>query len=862
MSIFVSTIPKILMKKYLLLPLFLFLSQLAFGQRIYSVIFDNLPQDYQLYPRTDKNEAIVPISGQIELANWKYLSVVVLRDKQPYQYQRSEIKYNTKGDVGTFDLKPLIKSELAEYDFQIYASQAGKDSVLMAERKNIVAGDLFVITGQSNAVAYGVGYLPYNFTNKYCRTFGLPKFGKEYTQADTTWSNSDFTVGAWGLEIQRLILEKYKIPTCIINGGVPGTQIDLHQKNNNNPIDLGSIYGRLLYRVQKTKAINKVKAIFFWQGENDIFENEPDSWGDKFDKLFSSWRKDYTSTNKFYVFQINIVAFKKYGSGTQRDYQRRIQDIYAPFVESISTVGNFGYDGGHYTNEGYFQFGRECFNRIERDFYGVKSTINISSPSIKKAFYTSPQKNEIALVFDEGQEMVWKSDTILKSDDGTTISQFAKNYFYLASKGGLVISGKADKNKIILTLNGSSDFRKITYLPPYFPFDDTEKRRIFGGPFLQNKSQVKALSFQDFIIDETDISQPTKLATPELGFTTTTFNSVTLAWKPVDGATKFVLERDSSGLGFKVLANIKGSELSYFDQELTPNTKYNYRIKAENSNITSDYSTNSVVTLALLSKPEISSTILYYNSVKIAWKPVLGALSYQVDRKEGNEAFKQILKISGNISEIIEKDLKENTNYSYRIKGFGDKTESLESTISVQTPTILTTPVLSQKNLTHESVKLKWNAIANASKYILERQSQGETSFQQIFETDNLLEFTDLKLKPNNTYSYRLKVSNSFSESQYIKVDLKTMSILSVISEQYNLFKIYPNPANQKLTILFNEAISGIVELIDLMGGRIFEQNLLKQKSVEMNVSNFKKGIYLVLIKTNQELYSQKVIIE
>jgi hypothetical protein len=76
------------------------------------------------------------------------------------------------------------------------------------------------------------------------------------------------------------------------------------------------------------------------------------------------------------------------------------------------------------------------------------------------------------------------------------------------------------------------------------------------------------------------------------------------------------------------------------------------------------------------------------------------------------------------------------------------------------------------------------------------------------------------------------------------------------------LFKIYPNPANQKLTILFNEAISGIVELIDLMGGRIFEQNLLKQKSVEMNVSNFKKGIYLVLIKTNQELYSQKVIIE
>ena len=143
MSIFVSIISKKLMKKYLFLSLFSFISQYSIGQRIYSVVFDNLPQDYQLYPRTDKNEAIVPVNGQIELANWKYLSVVVFRNKVQYQYQRSEIKYNVKGDIGTFDLKPLIKSELAEYDFQIYASQTGKDSVLMAERKNIVAGDAY-----------------------------------------------------------------------------------------------------------------------------------------------------------------------------------------------------------------------------------------------------------------------------------------------------------------------------------------------------------------------------------------------------------------------------------------------------------------------------------------------------------------------------------------------------------------------------------------------------------------------------------------------------------------------------------------------------------------------------------------------
>ena len=117
------------MKKFLL-SLIILLPQITCGQRVFSVVFDNLPQDNQLYPRTDKNEAIVAINGQIELANWKYLSVVVYRNKGLYQYQRSEIKYNPKGDLGTFDLKPIIKSELAEYDFQVYASQTGKDSVL------------------------------------------------------------------------------------------------------------------------------------------------------------------------------------------------------------------------------------------------------------------------------------------------------------------------------------------------------------------------------------------------------------------------------------------------------------------------------------------------------------------------------------------------------------------------------------------------------------------------------------------------------------------------------------------------------------------------------------------------------------
>ena len=107
-----------------------------------------------------------------------------------------------------------------------------------------------------------------------------------------------------------------------------------------------------------------------------------------------------------------------------------------------------------------------------------------------------------------------------------------------------------------------------------------------------------------------------------------------------------------------------------------------------------------------------------------------------------------------------------------------------------------------------------------------------------------------------------MKVTNAFSESQYAKIDIKTLAILSINLEESNLFKLFPNPTNEKLTISFIGPISGNVSFINLAGKTVFEQNLLNQKLVEINVSNFKKGIYLVLIKTNQELYSQKVIIE
>ena len=1048
MSIFASTISKKLMKKYLFLSLFLLISQYSIGQRIFSVVFDNLPQDYQLYPRTDKNEAIVPINGQIELANWKYLSVVVFRNKVQYQYQRSEIKYNAKGDLGTFDLKPLIKSELAEYDFQIYASQAGKDSVLMAERKNIVAGDAYLIYGQSNARAWEVDY---KYRNEFARTYG---FGSQSTGYAWGLSNSGYTggydgeqniVGEWGIEFQRAIAENYGIPTCVINASTSGSNIKaLSDRNPNNPADFNTLYGRLLDFAKKTKLINNIKGFFYWQAETDAAQN-PGLWKPGFDQLYKYWQIDYPAVKKFYLFQIPLFGAGDYNDevGVLRDYLRKLGDFY-PKVSTYAPIGAGGWNGWHFELDGYVQIGKELGKIAGYDFYGEKK--KLVSPNIKKAFYSSKDRSEITLAFDDGQQMIYPKDTIVPKIGGGFMNSSLKDFFYLNGEWQKVASGRAEANRIILKLknNASVNDSLIKYLPSIYPYSGgsyilQEAPWIYIGPYLKNTDGMRAFvfhnykiaSFQDFqsivlkntqnqnknltlqwnaipeaknyvlervsVKDSADIQlvvklpasittfsdttviqsndylyriksvsennespfstlkvkaindinapqiianisyfnkvniswvsptsfiptyfilerksgnegyveiakinfptlsytdsslqanknysyrvkafnaqtqstfaqidlvTPSLLNNPELSSSVLYYNSLKLNWKIVTNATSYLLERKIGTAEFKPLKTLDSKTFEYIDFNLVENTNYSYRIKALGDKTESPSIITESKTPALLIKPELLSTILSYNSFKLSWKPVLGTVSYKLERKSGIEEFKQIATFDNKITELIEKDLKENTSYTYRLKAFGDKTESLESIISVQTLAILATPELVQDNINHESIKLKWKAITSANKYILERQAQGETTFQKIFETDNLLEFSDVKLKENTTYSYRLKAVNAFSESQYAKIELKTLAILSTNLEESNLFKLFPNPTNEKLTISFIEPISGNLSFIDLVGKTVFEQNLLKQKLVEINVSNFKKGIYLVLIKTNQELYSQKLIIE
>jgi hypothetical protein len=239
---------------WILLITFLSICQNVHGQRVDSMVFNQLPQNYQFFPRDQNNQAKIPIKGFIEKPEWAYCSVVVTKEGKPYSYLKSNFSYSDdKKSVGNFSLEISINAELAEYNFHFYAVKNKNDSVLIAKRTNILAGDAFVFSGQSNSYN-GWEFSP-TYRGKYTRSFG--RFYSDYMnydtyfEQDTLWSvaNVQSPVGQWAGEVMRLIVENHKIPVCIINGGSGGSSIGYNlYRNPYNPYDLNSSNGRLLYR--------------------------------------------------------------------------------------------------------------------------------------------------------------------------------------------------------------------------------------------------------------------------------------------------------------------------------------------------------------------------------------------------------------------------------------------------------------------------------------------------------------------------------------------------------------------------------------------------------------------------------------
>jgi hypothetical protein len=540
----------------------------SYSERVYSVVFHKLPQDHQLYPRDANNEANVPISGIIEVPDYNYMSVQVFRNDVLVKYLKAEIKYDGKG-IGSFSTSTKIKAELAEYSFKVFARKSA-DSVLIIHRQNVVSGDAYLISGQSNST----GFFNESATSEYCRSFGVITDNlntSPYNPADTLWALSNqkkAMVGTMGLELQKQLAEKTGIPNCVINGGFHWSSSFAHAiRTADNPADLTNGYGRMLYRVEKAGLKEAVKAFIFRQGESEAY-HEGSDWEGNFDKLRKNLHLDLPNLKMLYVFQIDIIYYASPIGAMVRDYQRRLPEIY-PDVKSLATVGTTGFDGLHYTSEGYRQNGQELARLVERDFYQLQQSHNINSPAVKKVFYSNEDKKQLIISFDEGQELIYPDKY---KPDYSPVTFDMKDFFFLNHNAGAVVSGKAEENRIKLELSGSQNASILNYLPSYIA--DAAPFYRYSGPYITNKLGMRAFSFFEFPIG-------VALKKPTLEAKSGENRNVNLSWTEVSGAKEYILERKTDpNAAYQYLAKVSAPGRSYEDKSLPSAEKIYYRLKA------------------------------------------------------------------------------------------------------------------------------------------------------------------------------------------------------------------------------------------------------------------------------------------
>ena len=495
----------------------LFFSLFLFGktsaQTFGSFTFNKLPQDFQLYPRESTNLADIAVEGVAKSTEFTAVSIRVLRNSASNKYQKVALTFS--GSSAKFSTKFQIPAELAEYDFEVYGFK-GKDSSLVVKRKNVVAGDVFYVTGQSNAWIGPMDDLVYQ--GEWVRSFGLVQGNDNYgpyNLSDTLWSLpvGRARIGPWAAEIGRLLCESEKVPISIINSAAGGSDIDWHLilDGNLSAPDGGNI---MLYKAIKSGTIKYAKGLIFRQGESEAAaaSGPKYEWGVKFENLKQKYKKYFPSFQYLFAAQNNILEYKYPQAALLREDLRKQQQS-DPFVRTFATAGLPGFDRLHYSNFGYRYSANEIFRIISKDVYKRNFTNEVYSPSIQRVYFLSPkEQNKLVLEFDEGQSLVLPSDTTVKDTNGNSHISVIKDQFFWDQTNSISLANYIlkievlNKNKVLITFKG--DFEGfIGYMPDYHRGFVTAKSEYpFPGPFIKNSLGMRALGFSYFPVENESVA--------------------------------------------------------------------------------------------------------------------------------------------------------------------------------------------------------------------------------------------------------------------------------------------------------------------------------------------------------------------
>ena len=448
----------------------------AFSSALAQLVFSNAPEHRAFLPQ-DKNlgAANYRLQGKVTDNSYTLFQVDVLQDGKLYKSYRPALRL--LGINRYFDLSIPLPTGKHFYSFKytLYGSTTYTNQV-----DSILVGDVYLVQGQSNAVAgdYG-GNAATKFDDDYyspfLRSFGSSSATSYWAKNDTMWHDieasraySKGSVGQWAAVMARSLLDSFDIPICLLNGAHGGRRIDFFIPDASDHYNTNTNYGRLLSRVRNANLQSNIRGIFFFQGESDgSLAVKHDT---TFRQIVKSWKKDYPGFEKLYVIQV------REGCGAPSLQLREVQRQFGLTIDRCKTVSANGlnaHDGCHYNFiNGYELLGLQLAQLIGKDLYNSGQK-NVDPPNVKSVVYNNAKHTEIKL------QMQRPLDSI-DADSG-----FQQLFTVMGDPTVSIIAGSVRNNEVILSLNKSS-CSTLT-----LNYNGAAGQR----PWVKNKTKMGLLSF-------------------------------------------------------------------------------------------------------------------------------------------------------------------------------------------------------------------------------------------------------------------------------------------------------------------------------------------------------------------------------